>query len=132
MNIKKFEKILINIERFLPLFLMSAFIYIQSSKPSLAVSYVGWLNYIFHKLAHVFVYSLLFLFACRAFKDKKIALIYTIIYAFSDEYHQSFIATRNASFTDVIIDSVSAGGIFYLSEKYQKKIPHVIRKFFNL
>jgi hypothetical protein len=128
----KLEKLLITIERYLPLFLMCTFIFIQSSKPAVAVSYVGWFNFFLHKLAHVVVFSLLFLFACRGFRDKKIALIFTIIYAISDEYHQSFIATRTASFTDVLIDSFAAGGIFYLSEKYQKKIPHVIKSFFHL
>ena len=128
----KLEKLLITIERYLPLFLMCTFIFIQSSKPAVAVSYVGWFNFFLHKLAHVIVFSLLFLFACRGFRDKKIALIFTIIYAISDEYHQSFIATRTASFTDVLIDSFAAGGIFYLSEKYQKKIPHVIKSFSHL
>lgn len=132
MQRKKFEKLLEIIERYLPLFLMCAFIYIQSSRPAIAVSYVGWFNYFLHKLAHVIVYSLLFIFSCRAFQDKKMALIFTILYAISDEYHQSFVATRTAAFSDVVIDSVSALGIFYLSEKYQKKIPQVIRKFFHL
>jgi len=128
----KFEKLLHNIERFLPLFLMSAFIFIQSSRQAVVVSYTGWFNFFLHKLAHVFVYSLLFLFACRAFRDKKLALIFTIIYAFSDEYHQSFVPTRNASLNDVILDIASATGVFYLSEKYKKKIPQVLKNFFHL
>lgn len=128
----KFEKALLNIERFLPLFLMSAFIYIQSSKQAVAVSYIGWFNYFLHKLAHLLVYSLLFLFSCRAFQDKKLAFIYVILFAMSDEYHQSFVPTRNSSLVDIGIDIFAAGGIFYLSEKYQKKIPQVIRKFFSL
>jgi hypothetical protein len=132
MERKKFEKLLDLIERYLPLFLMCAFIFIQSSRPSIAVSYVGWFNYFLHKLAHLIVFSLLFLFSARAFQDKKMALIFTILYAISDEYHQSFIATRTAAFSDVVIDSIAAGGIFYLSDKYQKKIPQVIRKFFHL
>jgi len=90
----KFEKTLINIERFLPLILMCCFIFIQSSRPAVAVSYVGWFNFFLHKLAHVIVFSLLFLFACRAFRDKKMALIFTILYAISDEYHQSYIVTE--------------------------------------
>ncbi len=128
----KFEKTLLNIERFLPLILTCCFIFIQSSRPAVAVSYVGWFNFFLHKLAHVIVFSLLFLFACRAFRDKKMALVFTILYAISDEYHQSFVATRTAAFTDVLIDSFAAGGIFYLSEKYHHKIPAVIRNFFNL
>jgi hypothetical protein len=128
----KFEKILIKIERYLPLILMSAFIFIQSSRRASVVSYIGWFNYFLHKVAHVVVYALLFLFACRAFKDKKMAFIYTILFAISDEYHQSFVITRTAAFTDVLIDTFAAGGIFYLSEKYQKKIPQVIKSFFNL
>jgi hypothetical protein len=132
MKKKKFEKTLHIIERFLPLFLMCSFIFIQSSRPAIAVSYVGWFNFFLHKLAHVIVFSLLFLFACRAFRDKKMALIFTILYALSDEYHQSFITTRTAAFTDVLIDSIAAGSIYYLSDKLHNKIPVVLRNFFSL
>jgi len=132
MKYTKFEKTLIFIERYLPLILTASFIYIQSSRPAIAVAYNGWLNFIIHKFAHVVVFSLLFLTSCRAFQDKKMALIFTILYAISDEYHQSFTVTRTPSFTDVVIDSVAAGGIFFLSEKYQKKIPSVLKKFFHL
>jgi VanZ family protein len=132
MKIKKIEKLLILIERFLPLVLMSAFIFIQSSKAAVAVSYFGWINFFIHKIAHIIVYSLLFLFATRAFKDRKIALIYTILFAISDEFHQSFIPTRNGSIADVLIDTAAASGVFYFTKKYQKKIPQVFRNFFNL
>lgn len=128
----KFEKILIAIERYLPLFLMCTFIFIQSSRRAVAISYIGWFNYFLHKLAHIIVFSFLFLFACRAFRDKKLALIFIILYAISDEYHQSFVTTRTSAFTDVLIDVFAGAGIFYLSEKYQKKIPHVIRNFFHI
>jgi len=128
----KFEKTFVIIERFLPLILMCSFIFIQSSKPAAAVSYVGWFNFFLHKLAHVVVFSLLFLFACRAFRDKKMALIFTVLYAISDEYHQSFVVTRTAAFTDVLIDSIAASTVFYLTEKYTNKIPSVLRSFFSL
>jgi len=132
MNNKIFNKILIQIERFLPMLLVAVFIFIQSSKVRFTVSYIGWFDFLIHKLAHVVLFSLLFITSCRAFKDKKIALIFTILYAISDEYHQSFVVTRTPAFSDVVIDSISASGIFYLSEKYQKKIPAVFRNFFNL
>lgn len=132
MKNKIFNKILIQIERFLPMVLVAVLIFIQSSKPATTVSYVGWFNFFIHKLAHVVIFSLLFITSCRGFKDKKIALIFTILYAISDEYHQSFTVTRTPAFTDVMIDSLAAAGIFYLSEKYQKKIPAVFRNFFSL
>lgn len=123
---------LIKIERYLPLALMCIFIFIQSSKRAVVVSYDGNTNFLAHKFAHVVVYLLLFLSAIRAFKDFKKALIFTIFYAVSDEVHQMFVQTRTASVRDVLIDSGSALVTYFLVTKYFKKLPIILRKFFDL
>jgi len=128
----KFNKMLIKIERYLPLVLMCIFIFIQSSRKAVVVSYDGNTNFLAHKLAHVIVYILLFLASVRALKDFKRALVFTILYGISDEVHQMFVQTRTASFRDVIIDSCSAFVTYLLVTKYFKKLPLIIRKFFDL
>jgi len=128
----KFKKLLILIERYLPLILMSVFIFIQSSKRAVVVSYNGDVNFLAHKLAHVFVYSLLFLSAVRAFKNLNHALVFTILYAISDEYHQIFVQTRTASLRDVLIDAISASILYVLLKKYYKKLPLVLKSFLDL
>jgi VanZ family protein len=69
------------------------------------------------KLAHFTVYALLYLFLFRAFhlsrqKEKMsipallIPAAIAVLYAISDEIHQSFVPLRTATARDVIIDSV--------------------------
>lgn len=128
----KFKKLLMNIERFLPMFLMMIFIFMESSKRAVMVSYNPGLDFSVHKIAHFVLFSLLYLTAVRAFKNLKLALLFTILYAISDELHQFFTPTRNPSIRDIIIDSVSAGLVFYYLKKYQKKLPHVLKNFLDL
>lgn len=128
----KFNKLLITIERYLPLILMCIFIFIQSSRRAVVISYDGNTNFLAHKLAHVVVYILLFLTSIRAFKNFKYGLIFTIFYAITDEIHQMFVQTRTSSFTDVMIDSISAFVTYLVIEKYYKKLPIILRKFFDL
>ena len=70
------------------------------------------------KLAHFSIYSLLgllimLLFSTYNFKENKM-LLYTLliglIYAITDEFHQSFIPGRSAQISDVLLDS--AGVLF--------------------
>jgi hypothetical protein len=128
----KFKKLLYIIERFLPLILICTFIFIESSKKSVAVSANGGTDFFIHKLAHVVLYSSLFLTAVRAFKNKKIALIFTIIYAISDEFHQIFTPTRTPALRDVLIDSLSASYVYYLITKYSKELPQVLKNFIEM
>jgi len=120
------------LEDYFPLVILSTYIFVQSSRPAVMVSYDGPTNFFVHKLAHVIVYSFLYLFACRAFKDKKNALVYCILFAISDEVHQFFTPTRNASVIDLLIDATAILGTNYIVENYYSKIPTVLKKFFGL
>jgi VanZ family protein len=134
LNLKKFdwESLLNKIEKHLPLFLICIFIFIQSDKTARVVSYDGNTNWFIHKLAHFVLFSLVFLFANRSFGDKRKALVFTILYGISDEIHQSFVPTRTASLTDVLIDSSAGVSMYFLISKYKKYLPISITKFFNI
>lgn len=68
-----------------------------------------FLDFILHKLFHLFEYGMLFLLLFRAKKSFWPAIIFVILYAFSDEIHQSFVPTRTSSLRDVFIDII--GGL---------------------
>jgi VanZ family protein len=82
------------------------------------------------KGAHLTVYAILYLLLFRAFHSVRpeggrpsswiyaVAAMVAVLYAISDEVHQSFVPFRNATVQDVAIDSV---GIFLMSLWIWKK-----------
>lgn len=70
-------------------------------------------NLLIRKLAHITEYAVLAFFVyayVSSYKNVRIpglvAVIVTIIYAASDEYHQTFIVGRSGNITDVLIDAI--------------------------
>ncbi|WP_392486280.1 VanZ family protein [Haloimpatiens sp. FM7315] len=70
-------------------------------------------NYIIRKIGHITEYMILSILLFKALSfdfSKKKTLIYTfflsVLYACSDEFHQTFILGRSGQFTDVLIDSL--------------------------
>jgi len=71
------------------------------------------LHLVVRKAAHFTIYFLLGIFVTHALRKSEkervlISLIICILYALSDEFHQSFVPGRVASFIDVGIDSLGA------------------------
>ncbi len=50
-----------------------------------------------------------------------IALLITVLYALSDEFHQLFVAGRNGTMTDVLVDTIGASLSLLLLEKWWAK-----------
>jgi VanZ family protein len=97
-----------------PLILMGV-IFFFSAQPSLN-SGLGWIDHVGRKCIHASEYALLcFLWwrALRTVLDRAVALApawaIATLYAASDEYHQSFVSGRHATWVDVAIDSMGAG-----------------------
>ncbi|MDA7857930.1 VanZ family protein [bacterium] len=89
-------------------------IFYLSSIPNLSTN-LGTLDVILRKLAHIVEYGILAFLIWRAIVNSismSRVKIYTwagslsILYAISDELHQSFVPTRGPSALDVIIDSI--------------------------
>ncbi len=83
---------------------------------------------IVRKLAHISEYFVLVLLSINYFKEclKKhigISIIFSILYACSDEFHQLFVSGRGASITDVFIDCIGIiiGMAIYLIFKKRTK-----------
>jgi VanZ family protein len=89
----------------LPVVLWAALIFALSSVPSLSSGLGGW-DYFLRKCAHVTEYAVLAFLLARAIGRELPALAAGVLYAISDEVHQSFVRGRHASPIDVAIDSV--------------------------
>jgi VanZ family protein len=96
----------------LPVIAWMGIIFIFSSIPDLKSGLEE--DFILRKIAHVTEFAILtfLLFRAIIIDKPKInkAIIYSLIialfYAFSDEFHQSFVKGRGCSFRDVGIDSI--------------------------
>jgi VanZ family protein len=109
------SRISMTILRWLPAVAWMVMIFWFSSQPDLPRPQNDLLNLILRKTAHFAVFgalALLYLWAIGNWQKRWLALVLTILYAISDEYHQSWTPLRHPAWTDVLIDS--AGGVVAL------------------
>ena len=72
------------------------------------------MSFIIRKLAHMFLYFVLFImsnYVCYSYNIKKrylYSLLFCLIYATSDEIHQLFINERSFGIIDIIIDFIGS------------------------
>lgn len=99
--------------RWLPLLLWMAAIYVLSDQPKADIPSFGVWDWLVKKGSHFLAYGVLAGLAWRVFGERKrpylLAFLLTVLYAASDEYHQTFIPGRNGALVDVLIDSL--GGL---------------------
>lgn len=112
-----------------PLILWCFFIFAFSSFPKTPdIGPTYWTNFIAKKISHLIEYGILGILAKRAFKKSWVSLIFLLLYAASDESHQSFIPGREGRVRDGIIDFIGGSfGIWII-----KYIPLKIRKKLNI
>ena len=108
-----------------PLVFWCLVIFIFSNIPkTIDIGPTYWTNFFAKKTAHFIEFAILGILAKRSFKNTWMALIFTLLYAASDEYHQAFIPGRESRIRDVIIDFTGGGfGIWIL-----KYIPFQMKK----
>jgi VanZ family protein len=91
--------------RWLPVVLWAAVIFALSSIPHLSSGLGTW-DTILRKGAHLTEYAILAMLLVRALEREVPAFVLGVLYAASDEFHQSFVRGRHAAPLDVAIDSV--------------------------
>ena len=125
----------------LPTLFWCTLIFILSSKPTTQASYFDLIDFIIKKSAHIFIYAMLYFLVFRAvnevkieFINKRIKIKYTsgssffipflfcLLYAISDEYHQSFIPGRTARIRDIGFDFIG----MFIAYKYVLKNKFII------
>jgi VanZ family protein len=91
----------------LPVLLWAGFIFGLSSIPSLSTGLGLWDEFL-RKCAHAAEYGVLAVLLWRALGREQRALGLAVVYAASDELHQTFVRGRVGSPVDVAIDGVGA------------------------
>jgi VanZ family protein len=94
--------------RWCPALLMMAAIFAFSSRPSDDLPNFHLFDYFVKKAGHMTGYGLLaisYLYAFNRCDNKSffLAWLLAVLYAFTDEYHQSFVASRHSSIWDVML-----------------------------
>ena len=98
------------VSRYAPVLVVMALIFGLSAQPDLSSGLGAW-DTLLRKLAHVTIYAILWLTIARAthWRRPLLATVIALLYAVSDEVHQSFVTGRHGSPVDVAIDAVGMG-----------------------
>lgn len=94
--------------RWVPMLLMMGIIFILSARQNSELPHMGWWDLYFKKGAHMLGYGMLAVFTYWGTRHWLAALIITILYAISDEFHQTLVPTRTGQPRDVLIDTAGA------------------------
>lgn len=114
----------------LPPLLWMVIIFIMSSKTRVSITHTFTVDFLIFKSLHMIEYAILYFLLFRSFyrfeKTKKkaiyISLVVSILYAVSDELHQTFVPTREGHIRDILFDSAGASICMTLIKKYLKTI----------
>jgi VanZ family protein len=112
--------------RWLPALVMMSVIFLFSSQPSEKLPDLGWADRVFKKGGHVLGYGLLALSYWNGFSwDRRklpLAWLFAVLYAATDEFHQSFVAGRSPSIWDVLVfDNLGALTALWLAGLFFKQ-----------
>jgi VanZ family protein len=113
------------VPRWIPALIVMALIFAFSSQPSENLPNFNILDKLVKKGGHALGYALLTLSYLHAMRDYKfrfrLAWAFAILYAISDEFHQSFVPGRGPSVWDVIIfDNLGMLLALFLYSRFMK------------
>jgi VanZ family protein len=126
----------IKIFRFwIPVLLWAGVIFLFSSYPTRRASEIFWQDFIIKKTAHIIEYAIFSALLYRAFKESGtkgknagiFAIAIAVIYAASDEFHQSFTPGREPTVRDVIFDTIGASLAIYAIWNLLPKAPKKLK-----
>ena len=96
----------------LPVVVWMGLIFYLSAQPDLPTPPAGWAVRVISSAAHVFLFGVLAVLWARALGGRRyvwaVAFTLTLLYAFSDEFHQAFVPGRNPDLWDVACDALGA------------------------
>lgn len=120
--------------KWLPALLTMAVIFWFSSQPSNELPNFGLVDRIIKKSGHVFEYAVLAFWVWYALDFRKdlrwLVWLIAILYAATDEYHQSFVRGRFPSVWDVIVfDHAGALICLWIAQRYRSILDKTSRRF---
>ncbi len=111
------------ISLWLPVAVWCGLIFYLSSLPSPPPTGNPFFDVVLPNLAHLLEYGLLLTLTYRASQKPLFAFLFAFFYAFLDEFHQSFVATRTASFSDILVDTLGMALAWFVIWKLLPKAP---------
>ncbi|MBA2506124.1 MAG: VanZ family protein [Thermoleophilaceae bacterium] len=109
--------------RFVPPLALMGLIFYLSAQPDLSTG-LGTIDLVLRKIAHAGIFGLLCFLWWRALGGRLgPAIAITVLYAISDEWHQTFVEGRHGSAVDVLIDSAGALAAAYAIKRWRKRLP---------
>lgn len=116
----------IKLLKWVPALVVMGSIFWFSAQPAEQLPVFSWADRIVKKAGHVIGYALLALsywYALDMAKNKRwLVWFFVILYALTDEYHQSFVPGRHASIWDVLVfDNIGALLSLWLTSWYLNK-----------
>lgn len=116
----------LQISKWLPAFLMMIVIFLMSARTSAELPNFQWADAMVKKGGHMLGYALLAVLYWRALDLKRetrwVAWLLAILYALTDEFHQSFVPGRHPSMWDIVIfDNIGALLSLGLASLYRKR-----------
>lgn len=115
-----------NIVKWIPALLMMGIIFWFSAQPGDALPVFSWGDKIIKKMGHMIGYGLLAFWVWYGLgldvEKRWLAWLFAMLYAVTDEIHQSFVPYRNASVWDVLIfDNLGALLSLWIMSKFVKQ-----------
>jgi len=106
-------------------------IYFLSNTPDLATDLPYKYDFILRKIAHIFVFLVLTYLVASSLDSQQrhyllFVIIAAIVYAFTDELHQTFVQGRVGSGRDILVDSI---GVYFGIWFYKIYPPDKLFKF---
>lgn len=112
----------------LPALCCMALIFLLSSLSGSSLSNFGFLDVFIKKGAHITEYAILYFFLFRAVqilmitrKALIVSAVIAVLYAISDEYHQTFVPLREGTVRDVFIDSIGIFLMYLILRRYHTR-----------
>jgi VanZ family protein len=115
------------VKRFAPPLLLMGLIFFLSAQPDLNSGLGSW-DTVLRKAAHMLEYGALWFLWWRAlgYGSPLPAIAITLLWAASDEYHQSFVEGRHGSPWDVAIDAVGVGLAVLVARRWAYSQPRSV------
>lgn len=114
-----------------PVVFWMGLIFIGSSLPSASVSQNPLVDFLVHKLIHLFEYGFLAVLLYRASHSLKVAIVFALAFGASDEWHQTFIPGREGRVRDLLVDTAGVFlglGVLFKRRKRLAGRPLVVTK----
>lgn len=129
------KKILRFLSLWLPPLLWAAMIFKFSSGRVPMASQVYWQDFMVKKTGHVILFSTLSVLIYRGLigggvnrkKAAILAVVISLLYGASDEFHQMYTQGREARVRDVLIDGTGAGLVMFVIYRFIGKLPKGLR-----